>query len=76
MEDDKPIDLRDKLAIEILNAILSSDKGQDHADDIIQYINNENDKWHDGAVERMEKIIRNCYKVADIMRKVRLSTFE
>lgn len=76
MEDDKRFDLRDKLAIEILNGILASDKGHNCAADIIQYINNENNIWHRAAVERTEKIIRNCYKVADIIRKVRLSTFE
>jgi len=76
MSDDKPLDLRDKLAIEILNGILASDKGHDRAADIINYINHENDNWHQGAVERTEKIVRNCYKVADIIRKIRLSTFE
>lgn len=76
MDDEKPFELRDKLAVEILNGILSSEQGGDRVADIIYYVNCDDENGARRAVERMEKVICSCYRVADIMRKVRLSTFE
>ena len=83
MDDEKPMDLRDKLAIEIFNGVLShSQKDTSYLiPDIIYYINYdgygpEADRLQDAATERIENMVRACYKVADIMRKVRLSAFE
>lgn len=84
---EKPLDLRDHLAIEVLNGILSNSKAGDTGDfvrDLLHYIHYDNEsisdgerkKAQEGAAKRIEKLIRSCYKVADIMRKVRLSTFE
>lgn len=75
MDDDK-FDLRDKLAIEILNAVLSSEKGNERVQDITIYLSSETKSWAEGAHERLDRLIRSCYKVADMMRKVRMSAFE
>jgi hypothetical protein len=80
MEDDKPFDLRDRIALEILNGLISHSRNSlDHADfaqEIMDNIGHSDKGVRDGAAKRIEHRIRSCYKVADIMRKVRLSTFE
>jgi hypothetical protein len=83
--DDEKLDLRDKFAIEIFNGLLSHSKEGTGslASDIYYYINytNDNDlvyqnKHRSDATGKVEKAVRACYKVADIFRKVRLSSFE
>lgn len=96
MEDRKPLDirklienaeapfnLRDRIAIEVLNGIISgSGKDSSIRSDVISYLNYESEDkriqedQQELAKDRIEKLIRGCYKVADIMRKVRLSAFE
>jgi hypothetical protein len=78
MEDEKSFDLRDRLAIEILNGVLSNEGSKDRVSDIIDFLGGDTNQtgWGQGAIKRVEILIRNCYKVADIIRKVRLSTFE
>lgn len=92
--DDEKFDLRDKLAIEILNGLLASGRDQTSSimADVVYYLvphtpSESGDPKHDRAVrlhdeqtakiaeERMERIVRSCYKLADIMRKVRLDAF-
>jgi len=74
--DEKPFDLRDKIALEILNGILCNEKGKEATSDIVSHLDCENQSWREVAQIRLEHLIRNCYKVADIVRKVRLATFE
>lgn len=85
MDDEKPFDLRDRIALEILNGIISNpvDINRSTISDLIHYITYTNDcddmsakKQQEYAAKSFEKLIRGCYKVADIVRKVRLSTFE
>ena len=73
MDDEKPFDLRDRLAIEVLNGILSNSQNQRLIPDMLHYIA---DGKYEEANERVEKVIRACYRVADMIRKVRLSAFE
>jgi len=82
MDDEKPFDLRDKLAIEILQALItyhkpttSSFTGSDTAHYFLCCFDNK-DSNADSCTRSMERLIRAAYKAADIMRKVRLSAFE
>ena len=81
MQDEKPLDLRDRLAIEVLNGVISNRKSDDVIKDILHFITyNDSDvatreRVEENATKRIEKVIRNCYKVADIMRKIRLESF-
>ena len=76
MDDEKPLDLRDKLAMEVLNGLLSSGKDQSDVfmSNITYYLHNPD--YEKGTSLEIEKTIRSCYKVADIIRKVRLTAFE
>jgi hypothetical protein len=83
MDNEKPIDLRDKIALEVLNAIISNSRdGNSTTQDILYYIeydsseDQENKIQRSYAEKRFTKIVRSCYRVADIVRKVRLSPFE
>jgi hypothetical protein len=84
MDDEKPFDLRDKIALELLNGLISSGniRSNDMIADLTEYMlyGNSKDKgdltMREFAVKRFEHIIRSCYVAADIMRKVRLSSFE
>jgi hypothetical protein len=83
MDDEKPFDLRDRLAIEILNGLLAnSSKENSLAGEVITYLTYDDSSQKTvEAVEakytkKVEKVVRNCYKVADIVRRVRLSAFE
>ena len=64
--------------MEILNGVLSNpllDKG-DYFSDVQHYVMHEQEVVRLKAKERIERLVRSCYCVADIVRKVRLSTFE
>lgn len=76
MDEEKPFDLRDRIAMEILNGVLSNDHGKNRAEDIDRFLDNEDTDWGKDTPKRVERLIRNCYRVADIVRKVRLSAFE
>lgn len=84
---EKPLDLRDKIALEVLNGIIANSKdNNDTTKDLLFYLTYDLDtvvgddreakKQKEYAAKRFERLIRGCYRVADIMRKVRLSTFE
>jgi hypothetical protein len=89
MEDEKPLDLRDKLALEIINALILGDPSyhkvkdpsspytvEDHIGTAKKLVNNYNHNAYKGdAIEQMEKIARTAYKMADVMRKIRLEVF-
>ena len=87
MDDERPFDLRDRIAIEVLNGIIANSKDNNETTkDLLFYITYDCDTVGDDgkeakrqkeyAAKRFERLIRGCYRVADIMRKVRLSTFE
>lgn len=70
MNDDNDLTLRDKLAMEILNGLLSANK--DMAIDAAskdQYSNHV-------ASEKLSQLIRVAYQGADLARKIRLTAFE
>lgn len=83
-EEEKPLDLRDKIALEVLNGLISHSKNDtgNLIADIFHYINYRSEdvrymnKIRKDSSERLERAVRACYKVADIVRKVRLSSFE
>jgi hypothetical protein len=76
-DEEKPLDLRDRLAMEILNGLLSNSKSS-----VASYVEREdgitstNPAWTENSSQHVERIIRACYKAADIMRKVRLTVFD
>jgi len=85
MEDDKPIELRDKLAIEILNGLLASNQnahdGTPHG--IVYGIGLEliasfsgDQARQDYGINLAEQYCRAAYRIADIMRRVRMQAFE
>lgn len=81
IDDEKPLELRDKLAIEIFNGILAHSKNDTGSliIDIVHHINYDepdSDRIEKNAARRIERVVQACYKVADIMRKVRLSAFK
>lgn len=66
--EEKPLGLRDKLMIEVLNAyIMKSETMTSNIYDMGKVSN---------CDKSVEHIVRQCYKVADIIRKVRLTSFE
>ena len=70
--------LRDKFAIEILHAFISRE-GNSTANLVAEFIKGQtyNDMYlQQAGDERMESLIRAAYKVADLMRKIRLTAFE
>jgi len=77
MDDEKPIDLRDRIALEILNGIIShSHREVYEARTFFDFINHPDENNQRHAATHFEKLVRACYKAADIVRKVRLSSFE
>lgn len=84
MEEEKSLDLRDKLALEILNGLLANDptyysgglgsvKGI--GAQIHHYYDSSDESDKEVAKLRAEKLIRTAYMMADMMRKVRLTAF-
>jgi hypothetical protein len=71
MEDDKPLDLRDKFALDILNGILSNDKISNWST-----IFNGDYYTHTLNDEQLMELVRTAYKISDMMRKVRIGSFE
>ena len=76
MSDEKPIELRDQIAISILNGILSSNIKKDSIQDIFEFLFAKDKSQKEHANKQVENIVRISYGIADIVRKVRLSTFE
>ncbi len=79
-EENDKLTLRDKLAVEVLNGMLANEKvATNKTVDFISYgLNYE--EWNAPnrrlAEQQMTQLIRAAYKIADIIRKVRLTTFE
>ncbi len=77
--DDEQMTLRDRFAMEVLNGILSNEKTGDTSDGfraILHYLFHKDEHLRNGYRTIAEELVRSCYAMADIIRKVRLSTFE
>ena len=93
-DEEKPMDLRDKFAIEIINAMIAGDPSWQKSNEstgygsaygasqhtglseyLTSYFTDDESKWKDSAIAKMEKIARTAYKMADIIRKIRLESF-
>jgi len=68
--DDDKLTFADRIVLELLNGMISNDKHFIHYE--IGAMSGTQGANSDG----MEEIIRTCYKIADLVRKVRLSAFE
>lgn len=92
-DEEKPLDLRDKIALDIINSLIVGNPSfhrtkesssytytnDDHigtAQSLINGFSSTHKPSKNDAVEKMENIARTAYKMADIIRKVRLSSFE
>ena len=78
-EDDDLLTIRDKFAIEILNGLLQRESitlGGPISGFVGMYLDNHNSDFVNQRIQEMKAIIRAAYKMADIMREVRLATFE
>jgi hypothetical protein len=76
MMDEKPIELRDQIAISILNGVLSSNIRKNSFEYAFEFLFVKDKSQKEHAHKSIENIVRFSYGVADIVRKVRLSTFE
>lgn len=75
MSNEEDLSLRDKIAMQILQFILSG-KEDSTGWTVKDYVNLFDDKDGEKCIKAMERKIRAAYKFADMMRKVRLTTFE
>lgn len=90
-DEEKPLELRDKIAIEIINALIIGDPSYhktkesdsytsyDHTGTAKSLIDNFNSNYptnKEFAIKDMEEIARTAYKMADVIRKVRIAVFE
>jgi hypothetical protein len=80
-DEEKPMDLRDKMAMEILNGLLAGDPNRSNHEGASTFITHhfgkdmgeESKRW---ARNKAEQLIRTAYMMADIARKVRIGAFE
>jgi hypothetical protein len=81
-EDNDDLALRDKFAIEIFRTIIAQDVHNQYSNPLTEFVNlfDTKDPTEVGSRQynekKMERRIRAAYKLADMMRKVRLSTFD
>ncbi len=76
LNDKEDLSLRDLFAIKILVSLLSG-SGQDNLKQFMRLLDSDpKDHAKQDSIFYMERHIRASYKVADMMRKVRLSVFE
>ena len=83
MNEEKPLELRDQMALSILNGLLSNSNISNllannstiSMSNIIAFFDKENPK-NNRAKEDTQKLIRFVYYLADQMRQVRLGSFE
>jgi len=76
-DDEKDIRFRDECAMRILTALLSRDDAKTAVNTM--YCNawpEGNKDWYKDGAERMEMWVRMSYKIADMMRRARLASFE
>jgi hypothetical protein len=76
MDNEKPMELRDQLALQILQAIFCNEASKDFLITYIYHFDDKDTSWAKNVNDRAEERIRAAYKIADIMRKVRLPAFE
>ena len=76
MNDNKPLELRDQLALSILSGLLSSDNPNLEMNIIIGKFNSKVSDRKEMADIKTRELIELAYYLADQMRKVRLSSFE
>lgn len=76
MSDDDDIAFRDKVAVEILSAMIGKEETYDMADQLINGGYYQSNSSKEMAQERILLLIRASYKIADLMRKVRLNVFK
>lgn len=83
-DEEKPLDLRDKLALEILNGLLANDPTYYSTNmgnvlgvgaNIHHYHKSSFEPDKEKARLQAEELIRTAYMMADVMRKVRLTAF-
>jgi hypothetical protein len=72
-DDNEELTLRDKMAIAIFQGIISS---EDSSSDFVETFDSKDIDQKNHYSKRMERKIRAAYKLADMMRKVRLAPFE
>jgi len=75
-DDNEDLKLRDKFAIDILKVILSADTNTLLADFTEVFDDKEEEARLRIYTRKLDRRIRAAYKIADMMRKVRMSTFE
>lgn len=73
-DEEKPIDLRDKFALEILNALVSKIKDND-LDFVVNHRNSSYQSYKDHAEKTADSLVQTAYYLADKMRKYRLVSF-
>lgn len=85
MDDEKPLDLRDKMALEILNGLLAGDTNAGRGSsgttykglsvEIRKFYLSSDPENKERAKVYAEDLVRTAYMMADVMRKVRLDPF-
>lgn len=81
MEDQEDkLTLRDKFAIEVLQALIARSPEKQYDDRLKFFIENWDFKKQAGIVkladDQMRTLVRAAYRIADIMREIRLTAFE
>jgi len=77
-DDDEDLTLRDKFAIALLQGMMANN---DFTNPTIDFINthdaqDEDDPIKDSSTRIIRRRIRAAYKMADMMRKIRLDVFD
>jgi hypothetical protein len=79
-DDEERFTLRDKIALEILTTMCNGHE-KSEANILNAFFREHTDEERSAidykyAVQRFESIVRTAYKMADIVRKIRISSFE
>ena len=80
-DSDETLSIRDKIALEVLHALIARipSKESPYSDPLkffLEYWDAKDHEQNKYANERMEHMVRTAYRIADIVRRVRLSAFE
>jgi hypothetical protein len=75
-DDNEDLKLRDKFAISILQSMLSDSKESPLMGFMETFDDREDTTRYKLYLKMMERRIRASYKLADLMRKIRMSSFE
>jgi hypothetical protein len=77
MDNEKSMELRDQLALSILNGLLSHSSKTEHSvESILNYLLSKDEQLAKNGLIPAEELVRISYALADIMRKIRMSAFE